>query len=88
MSIHVVLYSTSACHLCERAAALLSSMPELRRVQLEVIDIADDDALAARYGAAIPVLACAGHELAWPFNADDIMTLIDRARRSAPHSRP
>jgi len=73
----LILYSTSACHLCERAQCLLASMPELRFVAVDVVDIADDAALLARYGLSIPVLANAsGAELAWPFNADDIVQLV------------
>ena len=73
----LILYSTSACHLCERAQRLLASMPELRFVAVDVVDIADDAALLARYGLSIPVLANAsGAELAWPFNADDIVQLV------------
>jgi hypothetical protein len=73
----VTLYSTGGCHLCERAHDLLVSMPELRSVTVDVVDIATDDSLLARYGAAIPVLAVAsGAELGWPFNADDILRLL------------
>jgi hypothetical protein len=73
----LTLYSTGACHLCERAHELLTSMPELRSVTVDVVDIADDDSLFARYGTSIPVLAVAsGAELGWPFNADDILRLL------------
>ncbi len=73
----LTLYSTDGCHLCENAERLLRSMPELRRVTVDVIDIADDEALFARYGASIPVVATrAGAELAWPFNADDVLQLV------------
>jgi Glutaredoxin-like domain (DUF836) len=73
----LILYSTSACSLCERAERLLRSMPELRSVTLDVVDIADDGPLLARYGESIPVL-CAGSAktLAWPFNADDVIALV------------
>jgi hypothetical protein len=70
----LILYSTGACHLCERAEALLRSMPELRSVPVEVIDIANDAALFERYARFIPVLASrSGATLAWPFNAEDIL---------------
>jgi hypothetical protein len=72
-----ILYSTAGCHLCESAERLLRSMPELRRVTVDVVDIADDAALFARYGESIPVVAtCTGAELAWPFNADDVLLLL------------
>ena len=73
----LTLYSTGACHLCERAQQLLASMPELRSVTVDVVDIADDEFLLARYGESIPVLAVAsGAQLGWPFNADDILRLL------------
>ena len=72
----LTLYSTDGCHLCESAERLLRSMPELRRVTLDVVDIADDEALFARYGTSIPVLAAASREIAWPFNADDVLRLV------------
>ena len=44
---------------------------------LYVVDIATDEALVARYGTTIPVLAVAsGDELGWPFNADDLLRLL------------
>ena len=72
----LTLYSTDGCHLCESAERLLRSMPELRRVTLDVVDIAADEALLARYGASIPVLAAASGEISWPFNADDVLQLL------------
>lgn len=73
----LILYSTEGCHLCESAERLLRSMPELRRTTVDVVDIVNDDALFSRYGTMIPVVATvAGAELAWPFNADDVMRLV------------
>ena len=52
-------------------------MPELQHLTLDMVDIALDPQLVARYGASIPVLAVAsGAELAWPFNADDVLALV------------
>jgi Glutaredoxin-like domain (DUF836) len=78
MNQSVLLFSTSACSLCERAEALLGSMPELSRVTVDVVDIAGDDELTRRYGAVIPVLAVGEREIAWPFNADDVVELLRR----------
>jgi hypothetical protein len=80
MSIQLTLYSTEACHLCEKAEALLASMPELERHPLRVVDVSASDALIARYGESIPVLAANGRELAWPFNAEDVLELVDAQR--------
>ena len=79
-----LLYSTSACHLCEQAAALLQ--PWLAQGwSLHEVDISEDDALFERYGLIIPVLAIeqAGkedqRELNWPFTGGDIAALIEAA---------
>ena len=79
------LYSTSACSLCERAEQLLRSMPELRSVTLNVVDIAQDATLIARYGTSIPVVATgSGNSIAWPFNADAVIELISARGRLDP----
>ena len=72
----LILYTTEGCHLCEAGAALLRSMPELSRTPIVEIDVATDDALVHRYGARIPVVTCGTRELAWPFNADDVLALM------------
>jgi hypothetical protein len=73
----LILYSTEGCHLCDNAERLLRSMPELRRTTVDVVDIANDATLFSRYGTSIPVVAThAGAELAWPFNADDVLQLV------------
>jgi predicted metal-binding protein len=76
MNESLLLFSTGACSLCERAEAMLRSMPELARVPVDVIDIAHDDSLMRRYGASIPVLAARDRQIAWPFNADDVIELL------------
>ena len=71
-----ILYATDYCDLCEQALDLLLSMPELAGAQLSVVDVALDDALAARYGARLPVLLVslgeASRELDWPFDASAV----------------
>ncbi len=53
-------------------------MPELCRVKLDVIDIALDDELLSRYERVIPVLRSSSGEIAWPFNADEVLALLGR----------
>ena len=72
----LILYTTDGCHLCEAAAALLRSMPELSRTPVTLVDIALDEALVRRYGTRIPVIACDAREATWPFNADDVLRLL------------
>lgn len=74
----LTLYSTVGCHLCEEAEALLAStLPAPGRRRWQVVDIADDDALFARYGWHIPVLRRAdGEELRWPFDAEALRAFL------------
>jgi len=77
MALQLILYSTSACHLCELAKDLVG--PCLNAgVQLRELDISDDDELFSRYGVKIPVLRRedTGAELNWPFTAPEIERLL------------
>lgn len=67
----VTLYTTAGCHLCEQARTLLLTVdPQL---EIQLVDVADDDALMAAYGERIPVIRYGEgepggqKELAWPF---------------------
>ncbi len=67
----LILYGTSACHLCELAEDLLRDLQSQRAdLQFEKIDIADDDQLMEFYGVRIPVLKRLrdGAELGWSFD--------------------
>lgn len=67
----LVLYGTTACHLCEVAEALLEQhCTQVGPVSYTKIDISASDELFHRYGVRIPVLRRAdGVELEWPFCA-------------------
>lgn len=73
---HYLLYGTEHCHLCDVAAALLCDAG----VAVEKVDIANDEALCARYELRIPVLHCRedGHELDWPFDAQRLRAFLAR----------
>jgi len=74
----LTLYSTTGCHLCEEAEALLAlALAAGTGRPWQVVDIADDDALFQRYGWHIPVLRRADEtELRWPFDADDLRAFL------------
>ena len=74
----LILYGTSACHLCEIAEAMLISVGECRpALQFEKVDISDSDELLDRYGVSIPVLRHpGGAELAWPFSSEDLLRFL------------
>lgn len=73
----LILYSTSACHLCEEAERLLAPWVSAG-LRIRVDDISDSDTLFARYGLTIPVLKrCdTGAELNWPFDPDVIARFV------------
>ena len=68
------LYSTSACHLCEQAAAMVQAWRDHGLApQVVEVDIADDDELFERYGVRIPVLRRDdGAEMGWPFSIEEL----------------
>ncbi len=73
----LVLYTTSGCHLCERAEILIR---EASNLKVRLLEIADDDALLERYGVRIPVLRRldTGEELDWPFDVAAVQRLLAR----------
>lgn len=76
MSKHLILYSTTACHLCEEAELLLNHA----KLEWQTIEIADSDELLDRYSLKIPVLydSVTKRELCWPFSSNDISAFISQ----------
>lgn len=72
----LLLLSTEHCTLCEQALDLLLSMPELRGTTLNVVDVAEHEALLERYGPRLPVLCYEGRELDWPFGGAEVARLV------------
>jgi hypothetical protein len=74
----LLLYSTSACHLCELAEDLLDDARRQGvRFRYRVLDIAEDEGLLERYGVRIPVLLREdGEELGWPFDTPALVAFI------------
>lgn len=66
----LILYGTLGCHLCELAEQLL--LPYVAKGwPVELVDIAEDDALLAQFSLSIPVLEDVetARHLVWPFDA-------------------
>jgi hypothetical protein len=78
MTTHLHLYSTSHCHLCEQAEAILVDLALSHDLSWTVIEITDNADLLSRYELSIPVLTRldTGQEIAWPFNKDQVLDLI------------
>ena len=77
MGVELILYSTSACHLCEQALVLLQPLLN-EDCRLQEVDISESEALFQRYGLLIPVLhlPTSGAELRWPFSLADAQRLV------------
>lgn len=71
----LTLYSTSHCHLCDDAVAILN---KLAVNAFTIIEITDNEQLLFTYGTKIPVLRREdnGEELNWPFNAQDVVQFL------------
>lgn len=74
----VILYGTSACHLCELAQEILDATLNPAFFVVEKVDIADSDELIERYGVRIPVLQrkLNNTELNWPFDVEQLIGFL------------
>ncbi len=78
MIINLILYSTSHCHLCEQAEALLLKLALEHDFICQSVEITDNANLYELYEIKIPVLKRVDTdvEICWPFNEDDIKLLL------------
>lgn len=73
----VILYGTSACHLCEVAQEILRATLSPEFFEIELVDIVESDALVEAYGVRIPVLKRQdGRELGWPFGVEEVVGFL------------
>lgn len=79
MTIQLVLYSTSHCHLCEQAEDLLVLIAKNNDIEWNVIEITEHPELLTRYEVKIPVLQRLDNlsEICWPFDTADIIRLLN-----------
>ena len=72
---NIVLYGTSACHLCEVAEKLLVTV--LSGKDYTKSDIAFSQELFERYGEFVPVVKRDdGKELSWPFDSQSLRLFL------------
>jgi len=71
---YLELLTTDGCHLCEQAVAVLQAGLRPGDAEVDLVDIAYEDALIERYGSRIPVLRepASGRELNWPFGSPEL----------------
>ena len=56
-TIIVTVYFRQHCGLCQEAEAVLRRLAPALRLQVQVVDVDADPALAVRYGDVLPVIA-------------------------------
>ncbi len=80
----ILLYTTSACHLCEQAEALLQQQQTLPELRIDKVEISESDELVSRYGIRIPVIRFAGSEaeLGWPFDAIALAVFLQKGTQA------
>lgn len=79
----LILFGTSACHLCEMADELLTStLQNYPHIQLELIDIAEQTQWQEKYAIRIPVLFYpqSQQELGWPFDQAAVVKFINELK--------
>lgn len=71
------LFTTLGCHLCELAEDEIMPLVE-HGLLVELLDIADSEALFEDYGLRIPVLrrVDTGAELDWPFDTSQVVAFL------------
>ena len=71
------LFCTLGCHLCEFDEAEIMPLVE-HGLLVELVDIADSQALFEAYGLSIPVLrrVDTGAELGWPFDTEQVVAFL------------
>lgn len=71
------LFGTLGCHLCEVAEAVLMPFVD-HGLLVELVDIAESEAMVERYGLIIPVLRRCdnGAELHWPFDSEQVVAFL------------
>ena len=73
----LILYTTSACHLCNLAEEIVYSI--VAPDELVKLDIAESMELFDRYGESIPVLRRKDlTELSWPFDRDMVRSFVSK----------
>lgn len=74
----ILLFGTSACHLCEQAEDMLARIVvAMPGTTYRIVDISESDALFDRYGWIIPVVRFAdASEMNWPFDEASVVARL------------
>lgn len=76
----LIFYTTSGCHLCEQALALITPLIH-EKYRIKMIDISDSEELLDRYGVRIPVVVRADtqRDIGWPFDQQQFLAFLRSA---------
>jgi len=80
---HLLLFGTAGCHLCEQAETIINDcLPNTGELIIDSIDIALEEQWQQRYAIRIPVLYHpeTTKELGWPFDQTDVNAFIEALR--------
>jgi glutaredoxin len=80
--IRVTLYGRAECHLCHAMRAVVEAVAREVPLAVEEVDVDGDPALAAAYGAEVPVLAVNGRK-AFKYRVDAARLRARLAREPA-----
>lgn len=76
----VNLYTTTGCHLCEQALAMLQDL-QTKRQEMEIceVEISESESLMEAYGIRIPVVTTdtRSDDLGWPFTTGELEAFIN-----------
>lgn len=72
----LLLLTGKDCHLCNQAKLLFNEI-DLKKIQLEEVDIYSKRLYLDKYWDKIPVLLFKEKELCWPFGSKDIFEILD-----------
>ncbi len=77
--VQVKLYTTTGCHLCEEAEAMLEFLHTQGKCSWKAVEISDSDQMIEEYGLKIPVIGkMDGEEIGWPFSFEELSAWINR----------
>ncbi|MHB8578180.1 MAG: glutaredoxin family protein [Dehalococcoidia bacterium] len=81
----VSLYTRAGCHLCDAARLLLDELAPRLGFTVEAFDIDTNAALLIRYDTIVPVVACAGVEVARaPIHEAALRRTLEARLRQSP----
>jgi len=82
-ALHIKLFTTLGCHLCDDAKAMLVYVQEQDVINFSIIsvEISENETLMEKYGMRIPVLqhSITNKELGWPFDMEQLMFFLQSA---------